>query len=129
MCGRGALHGCIQWGADRKDFTPHVWHVHTLSNIHAQAGCTEIPTGLPLIRKGLVRRQEKREVGIMDQRAEETSDRTDSWCYCSLEGKGRIVLGQGEQGKAEARGAEGRLALDGVRSLIHVPSSSWLPFA
>lgn len=47
----------------------------------------------------------------MDQRAEETSDRTDSWCYCSLEGKGRIVLGQGEQGKAEARGAEGETGL------------------
>lgn len=86
-------------------------------------------SGLPLIRKGLVGHQEKREVGIMDQRAEETSGRTDNWCYCSLEGKGRIVLGQGEQGKAEARGAERRLALDGARRLIHVPSSSWLPFA
>lgn len=65
----------------------------------------------------------------MDQRAEETSGRTDSWCYCSLEGKGRMVLGWGEQGKAEARGTEERLALDGVHSLIHVPSLSWLPFA
>lgn len=75
-------------------------------------------SGLPLIRNGLVGSQEKREVGMMNQRAEETSGRKGELVLLLMRRERKDGVGMGRARESRGKRSRGKTDL-GWSALSH----------